>query len=540
MISVDKAPACVCLIGNSVMWQLLTNNYYVTVGVNHQLNIKVVGGVVENQLLKLTFAGVSKIFICKNIPDNSGLQFRPKGVSETIAEYRNYIVLFFKSNYYLSKYYLILEYYLYPNYYLTFVAKSRGVEFVIGITTNTTDFVLTTATSGTDSVINDYFSIMMQVNVEKQLGEEELFSEEYFPVNKELKAVINIQEKFKKTFEDLTEIFDKTFSFSPLASEIAIKRNLLRKYTVNYAEFYGDIPSVKALTRSSDFYIVNGSLPIWKELELQNENSSWWDKLAYTKQFLNYCPNNKLTDLYTQEFLYFLVTEPTQNFVTYKVMCRAKFDDNSYESETLKTVSVVQYNGIELNIGLNLIQSSYPNKVILSYDIWIERMSNQLIMSEVRAFVVDSKEYEQERIYFFRNSLGVMETARFTGLAEVNNKYERTSYELLMPIEFQKRYRNKKQFSNKNSELTKANSGFKNKSTINYLQELLLSDEVYELQDANLMPIVIISNEFYRHKDDALLYSATIEYETINVGSSYSPQNSVGDFNNDYNLDFSI
>ena len=541
MITFNKYPAKVALANNPIIWKLLTDNLYVNAGALHQSNLILSAAVAVDQAISLKFANMVLTFTCKASPDNSGLQFRPKVTSETMTDYTTYLASVFNSNYYILTNYMVFNWFSGTDYILIMVSKVKGTLYAITSTANTTPFVLHQQTSGTDVVVNSYFSMLMQVLAYDNANFPQLIYEDLYPVDSNLMALADMQEAFNTTYSDMSSLFEVDFKLFPTITDFVIKRKLLCRYILRAAEFYGDNPTYKKLVTSTDCYALNGQLPIWKDVELLNEGSTWWDKLKYSKMFLNYCPDYKITDNSVQEFLYYIVFA-TETNASYNLKCKATFDDNTTQTSTLKTFTVNQYEAYELNVGLNLIKQSF-SKTIVEYDIWIENNA-ALLISETRHFQVDEYEYAQKRIYFFRNSLGVMETIRFTGISSTSNKYDRITADIVTPIEFYTKFRSKKQVSVKNSDLVKSNSGWISKETVDYLQELLLSNEVYELEGTALMPIVITSTDFFRSKDDTKLYNVLIDYERGNAGSSYIPSVETlelhGDFNLDYNHDYNI
>ena len=170
--------------------------------------------------------------------------------------------------------------------------------------------------------------------------------------------------------------------------------------------------------------------------------------------------------------------------------------------------------------------------------------SSGLIISETRRYYLDLKEYQNTREFIFLNSLGGYDTLRTTGEGEYEAAQERTTVTCSYPKEFDASFKQKRNVFTTGIEKLKVNSGWITQEQCEWLQDFLLSEEVYEIKNGKLFPVTITSTSGPKKADKQTpAYFVEFEYEYSNHSSTFavgSQELQSGDFNDDFNDDFYI
>jgi hypothetical protein len=149
-----------------------------------------------------------------------------------------------------------------------------------------------------------------------------------------------------------------------------------------------------------------------------------------------------------------------------------------------------------------------PAKTVVSYEV--------TIADQTRVFVVDYKPYRQHRFLVFRNSLGGFDTLACTGEADESTEVERKQSNRVYDAENPYRVQ-KVEFFNEHSELVKVNTGWLSPAEKNWLNDLLISTEVYEIRGNKQQPVLIKNKSIDRSWRIYEPGSIEIEFERINL-----------------------
>jgi hypothetical protein len=182
------------------------------------------------------------------------------------------------------------------------------------------------------------------------------------------------------------------------------------------------------------------------------------------------------------------------------------------------------YTIAEFKVGfdhLNLVNAWY-GKTVRSWEVMLMDSDDEYL-SERRIYINDSRVFENEKVFFYRNSFSAYDTFRFLGKSEMNLEYERAAGTTIREEKYSFFNASSRQFSSKETEICKANSGWISLAEKNCLRELLLSTEAYEQIGKELFQIVVKTAKLTPFlKEGEYLFNLEIEYERAYENSFFS------------------
>ena len=221
----------------------------------------------------------------------------------------------------------------------------------------------------------------------------------------------------------------------------------------------------------------------------------------------------------------FFMFQDNPTGVQYRLVVVITFTDGSHKIvNATQQVTHPAFSVMEFKVGfdhLDLVNAQY-GKTVQSWEVYLMD-SNDDLLSEVRVFYNDTRVFENEKVFFYRNSFSAYDTFRFLGKSELNLEYERQIGTTVREEKYSFFNASTKQFSAKETESCKANSGWISLGEKNCLRELLLSTEAYEQIGKELFQIVVKSAKVTPFlKDGEYLYNLEIEYERSYQNSFFS------------------
>lgn len=273
------------------------------------------------------------------------------------------------------------------------------------------------------------------------------------------------------------------------------------------------------------------------EADFANWSDNFWSVLQpQNRSFLTWQPNNKTIGATQEEYLSFLMNiSPKPSQVRLRVQ--------TYLSDGTTSVSTVK--SLE-NVSLNVIvlcpvsvQALALADSVVKYDVWLSDEQNRRL-SEVRTYLVDRLYRTNERHILFSNSLGGFDTLRCIGKATETLKVTQT---------FAQRDDAQKGLdwlemvvinTEGKRELSVSTGFFKSKQQLEYLDELMLSDEIYLITDKGHVPMKRDTATLINVEDNvdvkARSFSFTLDKTTQNY--SDAPSGSVAQDTSWEGLDF--
>ncbi|MEA5259465.1 DUF5977 domain-containing protein [Arcicella aquatica] len=250
------------------------------------------------------------------------------------------------------------------------------------------------------------------------------------------------------------------------------------------------------------------------------QDSFWNVNQAQKRQFLTWQPNEKVIGKTQEEYLSFLI-----NFFPRpsKVCLRIE----AYKAD--KTSTVFTKGNLE-NVAMNMIvlcpvgaEALGLGDDVVKYDVWLSDEQNRRF-SEVRTYIIDPQFRPNERHILFSNSLGGFDTLRLIGKGSETLKVTQT---------FAQRDNQQKSIdwlemvainTEGHRELTISTGWFDRnaKKYLRYLDELMLSDEMYFITEKGHLPIRRNTNELIDTEDNTDVIARSFSFMLDKVIQNYS------------------
>lgn len=253
----------------------------------------------------------------------------------------------------------------------------------------------------------------------------------------------------------------------------------------------------------------------------------WTQEQAAKQRFLTWQPDLKNVTATQEEYLYFVLNfTPLPSQV--KLRGRVFFTDGTVsETATFKILSSPFLNdvliapvGIEAFGLLGLVPEG---KQLWRYEVWLSNEEDRKF-SEVRTYFYDSGGGLSRQLLFC-NSLGGFDTLRLVGKATEQLKVSRAVAQRDVPadvgVEFSDLYVT---YIEGEREMTVSTGYLRYETTakLEYLQELLLAEEIYLITEKGHLPMELVTNQLLTNDDDADLIARTFTLRRANKERSYS------------------
>lgn len=516
-LSLVKSPATVSLVGNDIPFKINTDNRYSTAGTTALLFLTWSDYDVADEAFTLSWGNNSVTFTCKATPDNSGTQY-PTHTYGDLDVWMALVAQYMRKNYLLSQDYDV--YFVSPN--LKLKAKTTGEDYDLTLSDVSGNVSTNGSTAGVDPVAREGYEIICRV-LKYDTGNYTDWS-----ILDELRltpdADGNVQFKIQEYLEQLLS-FD--FEFPESTTTFLFKRTThIHRFAIEYAETYGLVVYGLYDTKSTLRYAIQGGVDRNKQAEINEEDSTWWDKFLYKKDFLTNQPRELIISPTQPVKLNFIVWKSGTTSIKLKI--KVVYTDSGTTTVT-KTISASRYEIFECILSYTKLDlgSLSSTKTVDYYEVWIDDQDDNRI-SISRIFYVDFNYRENEKIFIFKNSLGSPEVIRCLGVSEAESKFDRNSYEIINQEGFTWRDFASNNFDNTEIQSFTFNTGWLNelaknpKAYADYLRDFYLSDTIYELINNRLYPVKIISKKTVTDQSDEYLISMEFEAERAYMDKYYT------------------
>ena len=489
MIDITEEPNLISFAGNPVIYEACSDNYLISLGsfAYFELVVSAVDTTVGHSF-HLQFAGKTLIFQSAGFTGFDGLLFEVGYLGQTFNDFANNIYQCFLSNYDIQKYFNVT---LDPpgtsQRNIKLQAKESGADgSVVLSNVGVSGVAAGINTPGTDDVYRDYFGILCLIRDtwNNPIGEDikpaDFIGCARFDISDYLRSKFAAWEMTRFEFPELT------------GNVKAHGWDYLLKYRVSFAESIAG--NVRGLQSDGWKYAMAGGLNHELLTSLNEKYLEYFSIPANKSKFLSWLPTTKYSRSGVMEKLFFLFQDnPTG--VQYRLVVVITFTDGSHKIvNATPQVTYPAFSVMEFKVGfdhLDLVNAQY-GKTVQSWEVYLMD-SNDDLLSEVRVFNNDTRVFENEKVFFYRNSFSAYDTFRFLGKSELNLEYERQIGTTVREEKYSFFNASTKQFSAKESESCKANSGWICLGEKNCLRELLLSTEGYEQIGKELFQIVVKS-----------------------------------------------
>ncbi|NCA76939.1 MAG: hypothetical protein EOM90_11430 [Alphaproteobacteria bacterium] len=519
MIDITESPNFISFAGNPVIYEACSDNYLVSLGSRGYFELVVSG--IDTALghsFHLQFAGKKLVFQTADFTGFDGLLFEVGYPGQTFSDFASNIYQCFLENYDIQKYFdVTLDGPGVSNRKILLQAKQSGTDGSVVFSNNTVTGVAQGAnTPGTDDLYRDYFAILCLIRDSQNNS----IGEDIKPADFIGCARFDLSDYIKSKFAAWEM---QRFEFPELTGNVKVHGwDYLLKYRVSFAESIAG--KVKGLQSDGWKYCLAGGLNHELLTSLNEKYLEYFSIAANRQKFLSWLPLAKYSRSGVLEKLFFLFQD-NPSAVQYRLVVIINFTDGTHTVvNATPQVTYPAFTVVEFKVGydhLDLVNAQY-GKVVRSWEVFIMD-SNDDYLSERRIFINDSRVFENEKVFFYRNSFSAYDTFRFTGKSELNLEYERSVGSVKKEEKFSFFNAPSRQFSSKESEICKANSGWISLTEKNCLRELLLSTEAYEQIGKELFQIVVRSAKITPFlKDGEYLYNLEIEYERAYENSFFS------------------
>ena len=277
-------------------------------------------------------------------------------------------------------------------------------------------------------------------------------------------------------------------------------------------------------TTNGDYLVLLGGL----SKEAYPEVDFFNTYLKINKNFLTWAPKTKKVDRAQEEYLYWLIWDKSQDYVVpaeLNLKVKVYYRDNTIEEAITKTYAnpglgwLLQIPAGYVNSGALALN---PDKQCLKYELWLED-DDAAVISEVRTYEVEQDTAPYTRYFLFLNSLGGFDTLRTTGFGKKETTTEREEVELFLPDTYdliQGQFRLSNVESRNSSEVS---TGHYSKAYVDYLQEMLLSTQVYEITGGRRVPVIIKNQTVTLHTDKVNLWYIRFQVQSAFSNTSFTP-----------------
>ncbi len=497
MITILKSPAPVNLSGNAIPLHCQSNNMYQVAGNKSKLLMTFTLGqpVANNATLTLAWGSKEITITFKSGAYNSqNFQWPATNAitSNWISMFRNYLqrIYLINSDFDIGTYSNIIE--------LNSVEK--GSDFTISPTTTIAGGSLSfTTTAGVTPVIRPGFKLhCIAKNSGVTLGHEAIVPDSAGKANFDMGAYLNVH------LDNLRSSFIG-FHYPAQTAKLFKHATHAAAFNLTYAEEYDGY--IRPANTTADFIALMGGLSPQKEKEFENFNQTFYSEFIQKGKFLTMQPRTKTTGQNSPERLYYFnvaagtITLNAQKF----------YEDGTSQVVTLGSIAATANTVYEIDCGHgNFGQGTLR---IESYDIYIANAGGTLISEKVN-FKVNFKYADNEQHFLFRNSLGGFDTLRCTGRLTRGLEVDRETFE--------DSDRQRANYRNTAEIPYTANTGSITAEMFTWLDDMLLSGEVYWLNYFRAIPIVLTGSKKTPVDDDQRRFSLTFEFELANLTEYYS------------------
>jgi len=506
-LTVIKNLETLCPVDNPKVVTIGTDNHYSTEGVKAVLSL-LFTTVDETlgHLLMLRWNGVTKAFSLAASPDNSGLQLRVGLPSYQLWDWVAMLCDDLASNYYLSKDFDLVA----SGPYITITAKTAGSEFTLEYLDDIEPITGLSAdpepVAGVTPVLRDFYNIILQL---KPHNSNVLIGQDMIPPDASGQATFDIHDL-------LCDYLTPEFDWPHEAGFTHVPRlKFIKKFRVQYAETF-DREYYKLNKLPGDHYAVLGGFDYKILAALNGIAYSYSDFITTFKAFLTWQPTTKIISKTQRDKLFYLVVNDISNVASF---VKIYFTDGTTSANTqIASFHAAQYDVIEFftdYVSLD-IAGKIGQKTALKYDFWLQDDQAQVI-SQVRTYEIEFRPQSYSRTFIFRNSFGAYDVFRATGRKKHINNYERMILE-----RNSSEFTLAQQYQILESETFQVSSGYVSRNVKNWLRELLLSEEVFEIMGDYKFPILVQNEQVDNVDDLETLYDIDIFYKYAFKNPKYS------------------
>lgn len=508
MINITTYPEPVVLAGNKVLIKATGNKMYLSDGILGKLNLNfwVDHEIANGKTFTINWATNTIQIVFRSSLTGNGFEY-----PATSAIDYSWVVgfrLFLMSIYAINQDFNIPEIFYYPGdptILCSLKAKVKSNYYNLSVTDITVPAISMTKiiVAGESPVIRSGYQHIFQLyDISGQL-----LGEESITPDSDQKSVFDLSEYLWNALE-INRSAMPGFSFPVQENKIFLHSLHSLHFNIRFAEKWDS--AIQQLQTGATCTALMGGLSKIKQAEFSQYGTSFFQMLEEAKFFLTWQPVTKRTRLNAPECLYFYNTIPRTIYLKFKVY----FHDGSTSTTTnpgFLTFQAVAGRVYELDCSAGLFPN--PASKIEKYEVWIETTGDERI-SEIRTFIIDYTFYRNVQYFIFCNSLGGFDTIICTGRLKRQSEIDR---EIFIDDDNER---------HPLTSLLDANYVIETGSIpadhARWLEDLMLSKEVYWLANQRVLPILITSKKMSEITDDQRRFNLSFEFSTASLDSFYS------------------
>jgi hypothetical protein len=493
-ISVSKAPDVLSMAGCPVLFELFGSLQYSAAGSAALLIIQFSGNPVNTNVITIVAAGVTHTFTCKTSPDDSGYEF-PANLSQDPQEAITTIAEWIYKNYFIQRDYN----YEIGTLTIIFTAKEKGTLYNISLGSSYQGVTANTTTAGVDTVLRENYNILALLQT---LDYEDVIyktqSEDYLQPN-----------AAGSVFHDVSQFVyvrnDSFLIFPPLENTNNVT-GMLTTFRLRVSEIYGAPPVSRALLTDEPYYALPGNLNTNMLAKLNELTLTFSEYLKSKKRFLTNQPRTKYINIYSPEKLWWFAFD---NISDARLKCILYFDDDDVIDFLFDVIGTDPDNNLyefNLNPRFNEMHLESPTGAGL---VKIEAFlfsDNDDIISEIFTYIVEDEHY-LDRHFIFRNSYGVYECCKCTGVSEQSIDFDREFVNNNLGDNFMPKAKETNQAYIETKREYKLSTGYFEKEHEDWWLEFMASPDVYLVHNNRLYPVVLTNKDVSCAKDNEHLHA---------------------------------
>ena len=523
-IAILENPFEISLSKNPINYSLKTNNLYDGVDIYPSLIIRIMDMGIQSEgfgfdiIDPKTKETINFYFTAENSPLLNGEYYQDDSFIGTLSAYTVQVLNSIKLNDKLNSFF-DLE--LLSSTQILFKAKEPISELVptnLNLRTVGGHLHITTTLNSNfyRATIKSDYKLLITV----------LFEDEYLSNNwREVAVFKEVPDNNGNVNFDISEILnaeiEASFSEPPLVeldSTSVVKSNLLRRYYVSYSELYNNNPNKSIWTKTKVKYVYFGGVSI----EDYSRNL-FFDYLQSNQKFLSWSNNKKLHE-YQNDWLGWI--NYTDLVGVFKVKIKLYYKDGTNSSElTVQNLGIGRWESIIIPVGY--FQRDIDNLAgvndVFKWEIYILDFANNLV-SEKKQYYLDCNNYECKKEIVFLNALNIQESVLTIGEWEKNLKINKTFGEKTLKHDYLKINGQTFQFKQESLNTFKARTGYFDKNTAEYLQDMFIEKNVFLIENVEYTPIVIKSKSIKIEECLTFLNQIEFEVEKSNKIENYSKE----------------
>lgn len=287
-------------------------------------------------------------------------------------------------------------------------------------------------------------------------------------------------------------------------------------------EVQGGEPAVETSVTGAKLYAIKAGLAN-EDMYAFGENF-WKTWQADARQFLTWQPDYKRVRVEQEEYLHFLVNfTPTPGALRLRVRLLGA-NGTGTAVTAMSIANPLLYSVLGIPVGLSSLGLAAPLGDVVAYEVWLANETNGRV-SEVRHYVIDRTYEPYDRALLFVNSLGGWDTMRLTGQAQQSLKVAQNTAEVERPARAGADFSEMKIVSIEGEREISISTGYFRRHAadyLKYLDELLLSEQVYLITDKGHRPLQLTTTSLVDQYDDVELIARTFSFRILDTVENYS------------------